>query len=119
MAALHRKYQVKKNVPLLETDSTLDRQNSHFVFGLTWIVEQTDPNYDALTLLKLMLLTTWMLLPTWMLLLTFEGVYILQIKIGRGQKICIFLYFPIWGTLLLKSAIKEIRGLLAALKRKY
>ena len=36
-----------------------------------------------------------------------------------GQKICSFLYFPIWGTLLLKSAIKEIRGILAALKRKY
>ena len=29
------------------------------------------------------------------------------------------MYFPIWGTLLLKSAIKEIRGILAALKRKY
>ena len=36
-----------------------------------------------------------------------------------GQNICSFLYFPIWGTLLLKNAIKEIRGILAALKRKY
>ena len=119
---------MKKNVPLLETDSTLDRQNFTFSFGLNWLVEQTDLNSDALVHLKLMLLPTWILLPTWMLLPTLDVLtnigrgYILfkfKIQIVMGKKICSFLYFPIWGTLLLKNAIKEIRGILAALKGKY
>ena len=100
---------MKKNVPLLETDSTLDRQNFPFGFVLNWLVEQTDLNSDALVHLKLMLLPTWILLPTWMLLPTLDVLT----NIGRGY---IFFKFKfLWGRTFVLSCIFQF-GELCCLK---